>query len=90
MIGLDDLKRLISERKALQLRPDRRQRGKTTNAILALLTDQAKTVQEIATELNLSKNSTYNIMRRLERKGLVRAYAVSNDVYYTLSGNTAD
>jgi DNA-binding PadR family transcriptional regulator len=90
VIGLNDLKRLINEGKAVQLKPERLGRGKTSNAILALLASNAKTVPEIATELALSKNSTYNVMRRLERKGLVRAYAVGNDVYYTLSQAAAD
>ena len=78
---IEELKKLVEERKAIKL-PTKRKRGFKTQLLLEVLSTEAKTVKELAEQFDFNKISVYNTLKKLEKKGKIVAFGKGKEVYY--------
>ncbi len=81
-MDISELKKLVNEKKAVKLDPNRKKGGRTSNAILEELRTNARTVSQLEALLKMKRNPLMITLRRLEKKGKLLAVRKGVEEYF--------
>lgn len=81
MIEAKKIDEMIKSGKLIRL-DAKRTGSRRSDLILVKLSSKAMTSKELSNVMNVKIGSVYNIVRRMEKRGLLSAFSDGKDVYY--------